>query len=89
MRVRIQAGDRKAEEADDGDCLIERAPSAHGGEQAGGQSQREAESQRRKGERKGVRIAGGDEVSHRVMQADRSAEIAVEDAVPVAQILNV
>ena len=68
--------------------LVEPAAAPDGGQDAGGQRQREPEAQRGQGERQRVGVARGDKVGHGVVQADGAAQVAVQDAVPVVEVLR-
>ena len=83
-----QSGNREAGEADDGERLVKPAAAAYGGQDARGHRQGQAESQCGEGERQRVRIARGDQVGHRIMEADGAAQVAVQNAGPVVDVLR-
>jgi hypothetical protein len=87
-RAQREARHREAEEADDGEHLVEPAPAPHGGQNAGRQSQRQAETQCGQRERQRVGVARGDQAGNRRVQADGAAQVAVQDAGPVVQVLR-
>lgn len=57
-------------------------------ENARGDGEDEAEDQCGEGEFDGIGVAGRDQVEDGVVEADTAAEVAVEDALPVVQILD-
>ncbi len=60
-----------------------------GGVDAGGDGDGDADQQRGEGEGEGVGIALGDEVGDGVVQAEGLAEVGVENAAPVVEVLRV
>ena len=64
------------------------AAAADGGGHSGGDGEDEADEQRGDGELDGVGVAGGNEMDDRIVEADGAAEVAVEDALPVVQVLD-
>ena len=82
-----EVGEGEADEGDDAEGAVLPAVAMERGPDAGGDGDRDADEQRGEGEGEGVGVALEDEVGDGVVEAERLAEVGVEDAVPVVGVL--
>ena len=80
--------DAEAEKAGEADGVVLPAAAASGRKDSGGNGEDQAEDECGEGELDGVGVAGRDEVEDRVVEADAAAEVAVENALPVVEVLD-
>src|SRR5580698_2325902 len=92
-KIRISTGPKampggKTEQAHHRKRLIDPAPAPHGCKNARGQSQHKSHRQRRSCKRKRIRIPRRDQMAHRIVQANRTAQVAMQNARPIAHVLH-
>ena len=80
-------GKREAEEADNRKQAIVPAVAAAGGADSGGDGEDDRDEEARQREAQRVRIALRQKFGDRLVVADRAAEVAVEDAFPISDVL--
>ena len=80
--------ERKAEKADEAEGAVVPAIAAGGRAHSGGNGEQDGDGECGKGQRKGGGIGLRDELADRFVEAQRAAEIAVEDAIPIADVLG-
>ena len=86
-RAQREVGERQAEEADDAEQAVVPAIAALGGAHSRGDGEDDRDEQRRQRELQRVGIALGDEARDGLVVAKGAAEIAVQNAFPVMQVL--
>ena len=84
-----EGGEGQAEQADEAEGAVLPAVAAESGGDSCGDGEQDCNEDGGDGELNGVGVAGEDEVSDRIVEAEGVAEVSVEDSSPVVDVLGV